>query len=402
MSYPEEIVLANRVDGSTRPPEILEPEQVVSVPATKPFLQRCVCLVFGCCSWLFGLITLVAALAVLATIPIFQFLSLGYFLEASARIARSGRLRNGFIGIHRMARLGSIFIGTWICVLPLRFVSSMAYSSHLINGDTPETRMWRIGFAFAVVVSLVHIVWAWFRGGRFRHFLWPAPFLLMRRLRQGNLLLDARDATCDFAVSLRLDHYFSLGVRGFSGAIVWLFVPVTLMVLGNTLPPGVGVITGLLGSLLLGVVVIHLPFLQTRFAITNRFSDLFCWQDVHKDFARAPIAFWFALFLTLAFALPLYLLKAELIPRQAAWLPSLFFVVFMYPSRIATGWALSRALRRETPRHILFRLSSLIAFPPMVAFYVGFVFLTQYVSWYGRWSLYEQHAFLLPVPFLGM
>ena len=39
---------------------------------------------------------------------------------------------------------------------------------------------------------------------------------------------------------------------------------------------------------------------------------------------------------------------------------------------------------------------------PVVAFYVLIVYFTQYVSWYGGLSLYEQHAFLLPVPFLGM
>jgi hypothetical protein len=30
------------------------------------------------------------------------------------------------------------------------------------------------------------------------------------------------------------------------------------------------------------------------------------------------------------------------------------------------------------------------------------VFLSQYVSWYGIASLYEQHAFMVPVPFLGL
>jgi hypothetical protein len=38
---------------------------------------------------------------------------------------------------------------------------------------------------------------------------------------------------------------------------------------------------------------------------------------------------------------------------------------------------------------------------PIASIYVLIVFLAQYVSWGGFWSLYEQHAFLLPVPFLG-
>ena len=28
------------------------------------------------------------------------------------------------------------------------------------------------------------------------------------------------------------------------------------------------------------------------------------------------------------------------------------------------------------------------------------LYFTQYLSWYGTWSLYEQHAFLLPVPLI--
>ncbi len=37
---------------------------------------------------------------------------------------------------------------------------------------------------------------------------------------------------------------------------------------------------------------------------------------------------------------------------------------------------------------------------PVVAIYVVVVYFTQYLSWYGHLSLYEQHALLVPVPFL--
>jgi hypothetical protein len=33
---------------------------------------------------------------------------------------------------------------------------------------------------------------------------------------------------------------------------------------------------------------------------------------------------------------------------------------------------------------------------------VMIVYITQFTGWDGIWGLYEQHAFLLPVPFLGM
>jgi len=39
---------------------------------------------------------------------------------------------------------------------------------------------------------------------------------------------------------------------------------------------------------------------------------------------------------------------------------------------------------------------------PTGLLYALIVFFTQYTAWQGIWSLYEQHAFLLPVPFLNM
>jgi hypothetical protein len=147
----------------------------------------------------------------------------------------------------------------------------------------------------------------------------------------------------------------------------------------------------------------YLPFLQLRLAQTQRFRAGFEWFAVRREFRKAPWAHAIAYVVTLAFALPLFLLKIEMVPREAAWLPSLFFVAFIYPARLLTGWALGRARRRgERPRHWLFRWTGRLVFIPAALFYVLIVFFTQYTSWNGVWSLYEQHAFLLPVPFLGM
>src|SRR5271168_1542880 len=59
--------------------------------------------------WVFGLISLVLGLSMLAALPVIQVLSLGYFLESSARVARTGRLRDGLIGVRRAARVGCVF-----------------------------------------------------------------------------------------------------------------------------------------------------------------------------------------------------------------------------------------------------------------------------------------------------
>ena len=68
--------------------------------------------------WLFGLISMVVALATLAAIPGLQFLSLGYMLESSTRVAKSGKIRDGFIGIRTAARLGGAILAIWLLLLP--------------------------------------------------------------------------------------------------------------------------------------------------------------------------------------------------------------------------------------------------------------------------------------------
>jgi hypothetical protein len=179
--------------------------------------------------------------------------------------------------------------------------------------------------------------------------------------------------------------------------LAWLVVPVTLIAAGRRIPP-----VGFLGGLLLAVVALALPFLQMRFACENRFAALFEYRAVRERFGRAPWAFAIAAFLTLTFAVPLYLLKIEMIPRETAWLPSLIFLGFIFPARTLAGWAYARSGRRERPRHWFFRWTGRLWMLPTGLLYALIVFFTQYTAWQGIWSLYEQHAFLLPVPFLNM
>lgn len=348
--------------------------------------------------WLFGAISLVVGLAVVAAIPIVQFLSLGYLLEAGGRIARTGRFRDGFIGIRTAARVGSIVLGTWLMLLPLRLVSSLAISAQLIEPGGAGAKAWRFWLNVLTVLVALHIVVACSRGGKLRYFLWPFgnPFWLIKRLRRGGYYAAARDAVWDFVVSLRLPYYFWLGFRGFAGALLWLVVPISMMALGRKAP-----LLGFLGAGLLIVVLLWVPFLQMRFAAENRFRAFLELGAVRVSYRRAPWAFAFVFFLTLLFALPLFLLKIEMIPREAAWLPSLVFILFIFPARLLTGWAYALAERRPEPRNWFFRWTGRLAMLPTAAIYVGILFFTQYTAWEGVWSLYEQHAFLLPVPFMS-
>lgn len=390
------------------PPVRVYEAEVVSPP--NEVGQRCGNWLLWCCravgsatQWCFGLASMIAILAVLATVPLLQFLSLGYLLECSGRVAKSGRLRDGFVGIRKAARVGSIWLGTWLCLWPARLVASLTYDAHLASPFSPEARAWRAAAFVLTVLTVAHIVWAWMRGGKLRHFLWPAPIRLLKRLWQGGVYRDARDATWDFVASLRLTHYFWLGLRGFAGGAAWLFFPLLLFAAATLLPEGPGpALLSFVGGLLLACVLLYLPFLQTHFAVEQRFVALFDIATVRAQFQRAPIAFWFALLITLLFALPLYLLKIELVQREVAWIPSLVFVLFIFPARLLTGWAVGRARRREKVRFFVFRWLAWLGEVPVVATYVFLIYFTQYLSWYGVWSLFEQHAFLLPVPFVGL
>ena len=104
----------------------------------------------------------------------------------------------------------------------------------------------------------------------------------------------------------------------------------------------------------------------------------------------------------MALALPLHLLKIELVPRELGWLPSLVFVALLLPARILVGWAMARTRRRAEPAAWPWRWLARIGLVPVALAYAGVVYLSQFTSWHGIASLYAQHAFLLPVPPLGL
>lgn len=397
---------AEVIDAAPRAAPVLVDEAIVaqlvdqSVPAPRQqvgFLRWTARFTVSVMDWLFGSAALVVGLSLLSTYPLLQMLSLGYLLEASGRIARTGRLRDGFIGVRKAARLGSIVIGAWLVLLPLRFTSSMANAARLIDSESPAAHGWSMALIVLTVLAVAHIIGACWRGGRLRHFLWPRPIRLAKSVFRRGAYADARDAVWHFVTGLRLPYYFWLGLRGFMGGLLWLFVPISLLAAGQKAPP-----LGFLGALSLMCVLLYLPFLQARFAAENRFRAMFQVSEVRKLFRKAPVLFWLSLFCTLLFALPLYLLKIEIVPREAAWLPSLVFVAFIFPARLLTGWSCGLAQRRPKNRNFFLRQAARLAMLPVVAFYVFLVFLTQYTSWHGVASLYEQHAFLVPVPFLGL
>ncbi|MCF6312818.1 MAG: hypothetical protein L3J39_10240 [Verrucomicrobiales bacterium] len=391
--------LVEGVDGQVSiPMELCDDEK------SKAWWSRCLAAGLSAMDWIFGLMALAVGLALLSIVPVFNLLSLGYLLEVSGRVARTGKVRSGFVGIRKASRLGSVVIGAWVVLLPLRYVYGMWRDAELIAPASAEG--WRLALIALSVVAFFHIAWACVRGGRLWHFLWPAPLRFWRWLGGRGKWGRVWARAWDYVSELNMPYYFWLGARGFVGAVIWLLIPVALLILAAGRSPGLGALLSVLGVLLLTPVVMWLPFLQAHFARVGRFGALFELREIRRLFANAPIAFWLAFFITLLFALPLYLLKIELAPRDLAWLPSLLFILFIFPARLLAGWAMSRAVRRDqrgvSACGAFSRWVSRLAFLPVALIYVLLVYVTQYLVQNGSMSLLEQHAFLVPAPMMGM
>ncbi len=355
---------------------------------------------------LVGALTMIATLAVVSALPVLNLLSLGYFLEASGRIARSGRFRDGWIGLREFAVLGRCLVAIWLWILPLRLLHSFWVDAELIAPGGAAGRRLQFVLVLAILLVGFHLVWALLRGGRWSHFVWPAPLRFLRWIGSGRDRRESFDLCGRLEriwSTLQIRHFFKLGALGFVGAAIWLAPPVFIMMAAAQVrETGIGAIGALLGGLLLGLVVLKVPLLQTRFAATGRFRAFFDLQSLREALRHAPLALWLALAVSLLFAIPLYLLKIELTPDEIAWLPNLFFVVLIFPGRILLGWCHFRAERQQQPRHWASRWLARLALVPVAAIYVFIVWLTQYLTWHGTLGLLEQHAFLVPAPMLGL
>lgn len=397
----------------------------------------------------FGLLSMWVLLAVAANIPILQFAAFGYLLESSGRIARSGQLRSGLFGLRHAARMGGWVAGTWLCLLPVRFLSDFWYSAWLLDPHSVPTARLRIALVVVAVLTAGHVLAAFAVGGRLRHFLWPlcAPFQVagwaLRRslswpfvgpaidrsvgrlapnfvydlrhsprlddwflplvfwklVRRGRWMDRAADAIWEFGGSLRLPELTWLGFRAGLASLIWLALPSWLLIAATGRADTGGVLLGLAGACLATLAFSTLLFQQTQFAASRKWRDFWNLRLVFRAFRKAPLWHWLAAVLALVFALPLFLLKIEEVPRELLWILSLLFVAFSWPSRIALGYAAGRAGRREVTRAWWWAYPLAILIVPVCFAFVVVFFFTQYVSWNGPLSLLENHVFLLPAPF---
>jgi hypothetical protein len=347
-----------------------------------------------------GIFSLIVLLACIAAIPVVNFLALGYLLEVEGRVARSGRLRDAFPLLPLAPRLGTLVLGVWLWLVPLRLLSHLIRDIHLLQ---PGSRADALGhvvlFGAAGLVGL-HLVLAVARGGALSCFFRPLKNVLWlwQRWLQGDYWQTAEREVGAFVSGLRLRHHFVLGLKGFVGAMAWLALP-TLMFAAADRTEGGPVLITLVGAALLIPVLSWVPFLQAHLAAENRFAAMFELRRVREMYRHAPFAWLITILVTLLFALPMYLFKAAIPPRDALWLVTLVFVVSIYPVKVLTGWAYHRALKNARPSHWLWRWICWLPTLPLLAFYIFLLHFTQFIGKYGKLTLFEHHSFLVPSPY---
>lgn len=350
-----------------------------------------------------------AILALLAAVPIVNFLALGYMLEAEGRVARTGKLRYAIVPFPLAHRLGGIALGTWIWCWFVLLVADAASDAEIIAPGSGVAVAWRVARIVITIGVATHIVLAIARGGRLGLFFWPTPLnglWLARQLMGGDYIGKAGAAVREFITALRLRHHFWLGLRGFFGAFAWLVIPTALFAasfgtLNDSSEGGIGirVLITLFGSVVLVCVLSWAPFLQAGFAADHRLKTIFNLRQVRALYRKTPIAFLLSVVVMYALALPLYLFTLFETPPDMRWLLTPIFVVSIYPARIFVGWAYSWAQRKQRNSWLILRLACTVVMWPLLLFYCFLLFFTPDIGAAGTTVLFQHHALLLPWPF---
>lgn len=398
--------------------------------------------------------SLFVLLACVAAIPILQLASLGYLLHSAGLLARGEPFRRCLPGCRLAGRIATVLLCTSLCWLPVWLVTDLAYTAQLLQPGSASSAVWRLG-AFAITLLwLLHIAWAAARGGRFWHFLWPAPIKFLLRGWRVSTWRRLSDRLYEVVERCRIGMLWWLAARAAAGAILWTALPVTLIIAGlRSQELDAAGLVGLIGAVLMGLIMLYLPMAQVRFASTHKFSDLFNFREVRCSFMAAPLAHAFALLLVCLLSIPLYILRIEAAPAEFLWASSLVSILFTFPAKWAVGAAIGYGRRRAfrmrvpqtrseptpelleqshapdasstatalqsphsrdlTPRDLtpndwraarrtwLLRWPARLIALASVVIYVGSLYIAQLVAGQGAFVIYFQHALLVPAPLIS-
>ncbi len=376
---------------------------IVSLP--RRFFRTTTRLVVTVVGALFCLASLVALLAFLTAVPLIQLIAFGYMLDVAGRLTRGGTLKQSLYGLPQAGRIGLAIVALFLASLPVHLLTHWEAVASLVDPGSDVAMRLRYGAMGSAFLATVWLLWVWTRGGRLKHYLWPEPKRFLRESWRIGTWSHLPNRLWASTVSLELPRLFWLGLRAAAGTLVWLLPAMLIIAANRNGTTGLAGLVGGLSLIALGLTLFYLPMLQAHFAAENRLSALFEVREIRQYFRRAPWAWWGAMLCSLVLMpIPLYLLKIEATPQEVVWLPCLFFVAFMLPARVSAGMALRRARRAEQPRGTwaaISRWTVRLLMIPVVGTYLLFLNLSQYTSWEGLQTWVQQHAILVPVPFVG-
>lgn len=353
----------------------------------------------------FCIASLIGLLAVVTAIPVLQLIAFGYLLNVSGRMVRGATVWQSLPQLKQAGQIGLAALALFVAALPTQLLTHWESVATIIDPGSIRAGGLRVAAIAMSIVALGYLMWAWVRGGRLRDYLWPEPKRFFREVWQTATWCDAPDRLWDFTASLELPRYFWLGLRGLIATLVWLIPAIVIIGAFREGETGLAGLIGFIAVITLGIGLMYLPMLQAHFAAENRMRAMFQVRTIRHDFRRAPWAWVGAMVLGLVvLPIPLYLLKIEATPREVVWLPCLVFIAFILPARIAEGLALRRSRRQHDPVGRWAKVSrwlARIAMVPVIGFYLLFVYGSQYTSWDGLQTWVQQHAILIPIPFLS-
>ena len=351
--------------------------------------------------------SLCVLLAVVAALPVVQLASLGYLLNSAARLAGRQPWSKAFPGARVAGRLGKFVLLATLLWLPVWLVTDLSYSSQLLMPNTATARNWRVLAFLGTLTWLTWVAWAALRGGRIIHFAWPAPIKFLRQIFLPSTWRRASDELYELVSGLHFPRLWWLGARAAGGALLWIAIPVSMMIIGQRADDfQLAALVGLVGAASMTLLLLYLPFLQIQMAVDNRFASLFAISTVRRRFLFAPWAHAMSLLLLCLLCIPLYLLRIEATPAELVWAPSLVFVLFMLPAKLLLGAAMGYASGRQSqpnprPRHWTVRWSARTIVLASALIYVGALYVAQLVAGQGALVMYFQHALLVPAPLIS-
>ncbi|MEO1525525.1 MAG: DUF4013 domain-containing protein [Planctomycetota bacterium] len=393
---------------------LLEPELVTETPPSQTLLGRA----FGWVSWSIGgafcLASLIACLTALARVPILQLIAFGYLLDVSGRLSGGAKVRDCLPKLREAGQIGLVVLTVFVAALPIQLFAHLQSVSVLISPEASGGSILRWVSIALAALGVWYVVWAVARGGRLRHFLWPQPIRALREAWRPSTYAELPDRLWEFTKSLELRRYFWLGLRGLIGTLIWLIPAMVIIAANRNGETGAAGLLGATAFVALGIVMMYLPMLQAHFAAEDRFRAIFEVRRIRRLFCYAPWAWFLAMTLGLVLLpIPLYLLKIEATPEEVTWLPILVCITFLLPARIVEGLALRRARRIADESYsggevkpsgmpmFLSRMTARYLIAGIVVVYLAFVTASQYTSWDGLTTWVQQHAVLIPIPFLS-